>query len=105
MIAFVPAILLPTILSFQGTKAAPFQERLSEAAKTYGIEILHEAPIFPARTSWGVIEGKKAAGKSLERYTPLFLREITLLPTTLIAKAKLKKVVLCEELSFAGQRR
>ena len=83
----------------------PFAATLDRLAKYYRIEIVHAAPGFPVRTSWGAIEGMAADSKLLARYVPIFVREFSLLPASLIAKAKLKKVVLCAELSFAGQRR
>jgi hypothetical protein len=83
----------------------PFAPPLDRLAKSYRIEIVHWAPGFPMKTSWGAIEGKEADSKLLARYVPIFVREFSLLPPTLIQKAKLKKVVLCAELSFAGQRR
>jgi hypothetical protein len=106
MILLIQAILLPTaLLSFQDLQAASFRDRLNEVAKAYRIEIVDGAPNFPVKTHWGFVDGKKAAPKNVERYTPLFVREFTLLPPSLVEKAKLKRVVFCEELSFGGQRR
>jgi hypothetical protein len=83
----------------------PFAAKLDRLVKTYHIGIVHLASGFPVRTSWGAIEGRRADARNLEKYVPLFVREFSLYPTSLIAKSKLKKVVLCAELSFAGQRR
>jgi len=91
--------------TFEDAKAASYGERLGKVAKTYQIAVDYEAPRFPVKTHWGAIEGRKPDRKNLERYTPLFVREFTLLPPALITKTKLKKVVLCEDLAFVGQRR
>jgi len=104
---FLPSFLLPLTLltTFQNSQPSTYESSLEQTAKTYRIEIIHEAPTFPPKTTHGAIEGKKADRKSIERYTPLFVREFTLLPASMIEKARLKRVVLCEQLSFAGQRR
>jgi len=100
------AVLVPSaVLSFQDAKRGSYVDQLANIAKTYQIAVNYESPSFPVKTHWGAIEGRKPDRKNLERYTPLFVREFTLLPPALITKTKLKKVVLCEELAFAGQRR
>jgi hypothetical protein len=104
----VTAILCSLTLCTQaGSLADPsaLATALEKIAAAYCIEVVHEAPTFPARTSWGAIEGRKADAGRLKSYVPLFVREFSLLPKALVERVKLKKVVLCEELSFAGQRR
>jgi hypothetical protein len=80
------------------------QQSLVATAKAYRIEV-NLTPSFPAKTKWGVIEGREPEPRNVERYAPLFVREFSLLPATLVEKAKLKRVIFCEELAFAGQRR
>ena len=78
---------------------------LADVAKTYQIEIVTVAPVFPVPTDYGAIDGQRAEPKQLENYTPLFRAEFTLYPTSFVKRSQLKRVVLCTELYFAGQRR
>lgn len=98
-------VSLSVLLPLQEAKKPSVKKSLEEVAQKYHIEIVHEAPTFPAKTHWGPITGKKGEPKNLEQYVPLFVREFTLLPVSLIQKSKLKRIILCEELSFVGQRR
>ena len=108
MIIVSASTLLSFLAACQAPKA-PFHflenEALDRIAKIDRIDVIRKSPTFPIKTNWGVIEGKQADPKSVRAYIPLFVREWSLLPPSLIAKAKLKKVVFCEDLSFAGQRR
>lgn len=86
------------------SRAGPHAE-LEKIAKAYEIEIVAAGPDFPVKTRHGLIEGKQVAGSDLENYTSLFATEFTLYPTELLQRSQLKRVVICRELSFAGQRR
>ena len=81
------------------------RQALERIEESYRVEIIAEAPQFPVETIWGPIDGTKAASHSLETYIPLFSEEFTLYPPALIKRAILERIVLCEELSFAGQVR
>lgn len=99
-------ILLSAFAQIKGVWHRPDALKpLAEIAAAYRIEVVHAAPAFPVKTSWGAIEGAKADARRLRSYVPLFVREFSLLPKSLVERVKLKKIVLCEELSFAGQRR
>jgi hypothetical protein len=80
-------------------------DRLSAIAKSHQIEIVTAEPEFPIKLEKGEINGKKAAQKDLDHYAPIFVDEFNLYPPELIKCAKLKRVVLGVELSFAGQLR
>ena len=84
--------------------AAPPGE-LEKIAKAYKIEVITADAGFPAKTRYGTIDGKDAAGTELESYTSLLAAEFTLYPPELVRRSHLKRVVLCSGLSFAGQRR
>jgi hypothetical protein len=78
---------------------------LDKIAKEYKIEIVTAEPRFPVKNPHGAIDGKRAEAKALENYAGLFALEFNLYPPALVTRSKLKRVVLCSELSFAGQRR
>ena len=78
---------------------------LNKIATAYKIEIVTAAPRFPVKTWHGKIDGKSADRKTLENYAGLFAPEFTLYPPDLVKRSQLKRVVLCKDLSFAGQRR
>ncbi|HEV2704602.1 MAG TPA: putative zinc-binding metallopeptidase [Pyrinomonadaceae bacterium] len=78
---------------------------LAKVAKAYNIEIVTADLGLPVQTTHGAIEGRPAAQQELENYADLFVQEFTLYPTALVKRARLKRVVLCNEVAFAGQRR
>lgn len=78
---------------------------LEKIATAYEIEIITVFPQFPIETTYGEIDGKSADGVKLESYAGLFVPEFALYPPDLVRRSLLKRVVLCKELSLAGQRR
>lgn len=78
---------------------------LSKVAKAYGIEIVTADLGLPVQTTHGAIEGQAAGRRELENYVGLFIQEFTLYPTSLVKRTRLKRIVLCNEVAFAGQRR
>jgi hypothetical protein len=78
---------------------------LARLAETYAIDVVAENAKFPVKTTHGVIDGKAARGASIESYATLFIPEFSLYPPELVKRAELKRVVLCEELTFADRRR
>ncbi len=80
-------------------------EALAKTARAYGIEVVTTDPTFPVKTNHGKIDGKAADKKEIRVYGALFVAEFELYPPDLVTRAKLKRVVFCDELSFAGQRR
>ena len=98
-------LLAPALAVAEEALSKGTRERLEEVAKTYGIEIVAKNPTFPVKLKTGLIEGTRAEVRSLETYVPLFAEEFSLYPPALVKRSKLKAVVLCEKLSFAGQLR
>jgi len=101
-----------SLLSFQNLKVVEAQDDthatlalLSEIASSYRIEIAAAQLAFPIKTTHGFIHGRTAAHDSLVKYGPLFVNEFKLYPKQFVEASKLRKVVLCEDLSFDGQRR
>jgi putative zinc-binding metallo-peptidase len=84
--------------------ALPLGE-LEKIAKDYKIGIVTADLGFPVKTTYGAIDGRNAAREELSDYTSLFAPEFALYPPELVQQSQLKRVVLCSELSFAGQRR
>jgi hypothetical protein len=78
---------------------------LEQVAKTYRIEIVTTQPKFPVKITHGNIEGKPAEENELKPYIPLFVAEFSLYPPDLVKRTRLKRVVFCTQLAFAGQRR
>jgi hypothetical protein len=78
---------------------------LEKTAKAFSIEIVTAGAQFPVKTAFGSIAGKSADGNKLKNYSGLFNPEFGLYPPQLVKRSRLKRVVFCTELSFAGQLR
>jgi hypothetical protein len=87
------------------TKRKPPSELLEEIAKQFEIGVVADAPEFPVKTVHGLIEGKAAAPKSVQRYARLLHREFGRYPTSAVRRTGLKQIILCADLSFGGQKR
>jgi hypothetical protein len=98
-------LLSAVALSAQRVPRADVRGELARLAETYAIEIVADAPTFPVKTTHGVIDGKHARRPAVEAYATLFVPEWSLYPPELVKRAELKRVVFCEELTFAGGRR
>jgi Putative zinc-binding metallo-peptidase len=93
------AILLATfVLQLHPSDAKELEEYFS-------ITIVSHGQSSPARTSQGSITFQQASVQDLEGYIPLLVSELGLYPRSLIKKSKLKRIVLCEQLAYAGQFR
>jgi len=78
---------------------------LEEVARQYQIEMITTDVGYPVKTYHGPIAGRAAEEKALQVYIPLFVPEFTLYPPELVKRSGLKRVVLCGDLAFDGQRR
>jgi len=85
--------------------AEPATAGLDRLAGKYGVHLVVDKEPFPVKTAHGAIDGKPASRDELRAYVPLFLFEFNLYPRDLVKKTGLKRIVLCKELTFAGQRR
>ena len=74
-------------------------------ADEYGVEIVTDNPDFPVQSTHGVIDGKRAGHRQVENYAGLFICEFQLYPRELVRRSRLKRVVFCTDLSFAGEVR
>lgn len=74
-------------------------------ARTHGIAIVRRGEPFPVRNPYGPIAGADAAPSALRRYEPVFVHAFGRYPVDLVRRVGLRRVVLCRDLAFAGQRR
>ncbi len=74
-------------------------------AEKFNIDVFVTDLEFPVRTTTGLIDAKGSPAHRIEKYQSLFADEFNHYPKELVRNSKLKRVVLCENLSFAGQRR
>lgn len=77
---------------------APFALHLS-------VPIITSAVSFPVKTTHGEINGCDADASAVASYSPLLASEWNLYPASLIKRTGLRRVILCDNLIFAGQRR
>lgn len=70
----------------------------------YGVSVDWQQPLFPVTVTGGKITGKDS-GKTGSRYLPLLVREFSVYPPAFIKRSQLKRIVVCKELAFEGQRR
>jgi hypothetical protein len=101
----VTLFLLAASASAQLELSSSAAANLKKLEQTYAIEIAATNPSFPVKSTYGVIDGKRAELKELESYISWFAPEFSIYPQSLVRLSQLKRVVLCKELSFAGQRR
>lgn len=87
------------------TPARAQESELHDLEVSYEIEIVTADLDLPIRTTHGVIDGKSASREALANYEKLFCREFRVYPSSLVRAALLKRIVLCEALSFAEQQR
>jgi hypothetical protein len=98
-------LLFPDAAGARGRAAEAPRGELEKIASTYRIEVITTDPGFPVATLHGRIAGKAADPEAVREYTCLFAPEFSLYPPDLVRRAQLRRVVLCREPSFAGQRR
>jgi len=87
------------------TDFSSIEAELVRVASAYRIEIVTDTLTIAVATQHGKIEGKRPTSEAIEGYAALFLREFTLYPTALVKRSRLRRIVLCEGLSLAGERR
>jgi hypothetical protein len=98
-------LVVAGVANARGETAGAVPRELGEVARAYHIEVVTADPAFPVSTRHGTIDGKGADPKALHEYARLFVPEFSLYPADLVKRARLRRVVLCRDLSFAGQRR
>lgn len=91
--------------SSDASAKAPREPTFESVAKRFAIELVTEKPTFPVRCTHGSIDGEPAGEKALRDYEAIFAPELSIYPVQLIRKIGLKRIVLCEQLSFEKQKR
>ena len=90
----------PSDLSIDG--GGPEVARLIE--EKYAIQVIKDQE-YPVRTYHGLILATNAEASQLDRYFSTFGQEFLIYPPSLFRQSRLKRIVLCRGLSFAGQGR
>ncbi len=99
------SVIALALVGLCGGFSADEPRALGDLAARYGVSIEFEKPAFPVETAHGEIAGAAAAEDELAKYAPILIREWSLYPVSLVRKTKLKRIVLCRDLAFAGQKR
>lgn len=99
------AVALLAALAAAGEFTPPEAYTLEELEKRYRIEIVVEGATFPLETLHGAVTGADAPKDARESYAALLGEEFGLYPPDLVKRARLKRIVLCRDLAFAGQLR
>jgi hypothetical protein len=79
-------------------------QRFMNLSRQLNVQIVN-GTAFPEQLTSGVINGHAATRDAIERYAPLLEQELRLYPRALFARIGLRRIVLCQGLSFAGQLR
>jgi len=98
-----PLVLWLCFLSLSATAAA--EDLTAGIRARYGLEVVTAGASFPVKTRYGDIAGEDAVPADVESYLPLLVAEWGLYPRALIVKTRLRRIILCRDLSFAGQKR
>jgi hypothetical protein len=87
----------------------PADIRIDSAVAEYSaklsIPIIGSGVTFPVRTYHGQINGYDAGPAMVASYLPILASEWELYPRAAIEKSALRRIILCDGLTFAGQRR
>ena len=71
----------------------------------YGIRCVTSEVDFRVTTAHGQIDGRSASPKDVASYVPILMAEWKIYPADLIARTRLRQIVMCSGLAFAGQLR
>ncbi len=74
-------------------------------AKKFGIRVMHEDIAFPVKIYHGTIAGREAGESDVAAYAPILTSEFDLYPVDYVKNSKLRRIILCRNLSFNGQPR
>jgi hypothetical protein len=105
LVLLIQLLLLACSACAQASLARANRTDLDDLAATYNIEIVTSQINFPVALTYGNIDGRAAEAKELDSYVGLFVQEFRIYPRSLVTNTMLKRVVLCKDLSYAGQRR
>ncbi len=95
----------PDDIAAEAAAAASAEMLVEKLAKKYALTIVVAQPQFPVKTAYGPIEGRQATQEAINHFVPILAGEWNLYPAELIKKTGLRRIILCEKLSYAGERR
>lgn len=104
-LATLPLLALGLLLAGATAAEPGAGDALAEIARRHEIVIAAADPGLPVATRYGRIEGRAAPAAEVAAYAPLLAGELSRYPPDLVRRSGLRRVALCVELSFAGQRR
>jgi hypothetical protein len=105
--------LLAIVVAFESAKRrergscpdghAPFVARALE--EKYGVTVACKDQKYPVNTYHGLIRATNAETAQVDRYGTVLAQEFLLYPPDFIRRSRLKRIILCRDLSFDGQDR
>ena len=105
LIVFVVLTTQLQVLSADPPSDGDIDTQAARLAKDYRISVVVAQPTFPVKTLHGEIAGREAKPNHLKSYVPILASEWSLYPPELIQRTGLRRIILCQSLSFAGQLR
>jgi hypothetical protein len=79
--------------------------KLISITEKFGVPVVVRDPGFPVRISTGFIDGKESTPEQVLQYAAIFVPEFSYYPVEFVHRTGLRRIVLCEALSFSGQLR
>lgn len=102
----VPAVILMLLASSSLAWSDELEQLdLAELRDAYTFDLHVARGLLEEDCRYGKIRGQAVSQKQLDNYLKVFLPEIKLYPPKLVEKAKVRRIVLCCDLHFAGQKR
>jgi len=77
----------------------------AETEQRYGIQIAVSQTAFRRSTLYGTLSGSEAPGSVAAQYTIMLCDELSVYPPSLVRAAKVKRILLCSNLTFDGEKR
>ncbi|MBX3119641.1 MAG: hypothetical protein KF784_11290 [Fimbriimonadaceae bacterium] len=76
-----------------------------ELERSYGVSVEVSQEAFSTTPAKYTVAGKPASEDQVKKYMPLFTKEWSLYPHSLMKKAKVTRIIICRDLSVNGQAR
>lgn len=77
----------------------------ADIEKAYGVKVEIPQSEFTVKPGGYTVSGKPATDAELKKYEPLFVKEWSLYPPSLMSKAKVTRIVNCRDLKVGEQER
>jgi hypothetical protein len=76
---------------------------LAKVAKEYNITVVCGDPGFPTRSGNALVDGLQVDASKIANYAKLFGEEFSVYPSEAVRRCRLRRVVLCNELTVEGR--